>query len=278
MKLEASRPIRTRRSSALEEPIGTGAGSIDIVSRAPRSPFLMASRATGLTPADLAKMAPWFGAEVHPRRPAPKDRVGLVLNADAVRLCVPGLPPLTWHPGTAYLRLRDGDGPLPRVMGLRPGETVLDATLGLGHDTLVLAHAQAHVLGLDTVAPLLFFTLDGIRRFAPTLSRRVTVRRAEHGRWLREAPSRSVDHIYLDPMFPPALGSQSHTLSVLRALATGRRPTASILRDACRVARRNVVMKLAPSEPPLWVPGLPKPHVEGSKRVHFGVWRCGGDD
>jgi hypothetical protein len=163
-------------------------------------------------------------------------------------------------------------------MGLRPRETVLDATLGMGHDTLVLAQAQAYVLGLDTAAPLLFFTLDGIRRFAPALSRRVAVRRAEHGRWLREAPSRSVDHVYLDPMFPQDIGSEAHTWSILRAFATRLRPTASILRDAYRVARRTVVMKLAPSEPPPWVPGLPEPRVEGSKRVHFGVWRCGRDD
>ena len=238
--------------------------------------LIIASKAAGYRAETLAEMGRWLDALPHPGRPIPKDRACLVRNADGTRLHVPGQPPLKWHPGTAYLRLRDGDDPLPGVMGLRMGETVLDATLGMGHDCLLLAHAGARVLAMDLCPALIFFTFDGIRRFSPEIARRISVRCVDHRQWLRDAPTDAVDHVYLDPMFPESVGGASHTWSVLRAFAVGPRLAPDTLRDACRVARRTVVMKLAPYEPPLRVPGLPDPVVRGSKRVHFGVWHCGG--
>lgn len=174
--------------------------------------------------------------------------------------------------------MRDNDDPLPGVMDLRPGETILDGTFGMGHDSLILAHAGARVQALDLCAPLLFFTLDGIHRMAPHLAQRISVRCIDHRVWLANAPDNAVDHVYLDPMFPKAVGGHSHTWSVLRTFAVGPRLSPDTLAHACRVARRTVVMKLAPFEAPLQVQGLPTPTVQGSKRVHFGVWMCGGSD
>ena len=71
--------------------------------------LLIASKAAGYGPEALEEMGRWLDAQPHPGRPIPKDRVSLVLNADGIRLHAPGQPALKWHPGTAYLRLRDGD-------------------------------------------------------------------------------------------------------------------------------------------------------------------------
>jgi len=52
---------------------------------------------------------------------------------------------LAWHPNMAKLRLlnlqRNGQDPLLHAVQPRPGDQILDCTLGLGADSLVLAYA-----------------------------------------------------------------------------------------------------------------------------------------
>ncbi len=239
--------------------------------------YLARSKPARIPHARFIDLAAWIDADPHETRPLPTDRPGLVLNAEHMRLFAPGCKPSPWHPGMAHKRLklfrRHGRDPLPAIMGLEPGEAVVDATLGMGHDALLLAAAGGRVRGLEARAPILLFTLDGLRRYRPDLARRIRGVRAEHGAWLAQAPAKSVDHVFFDPMFPPAQAGINPTWSTLRAVAhPGARLPPAVLFDALRVARRTVVFKLAPYEPAPVVQGAPPVRVDGSNRLHYAIW------
>lgn len=153
--------------------------------------------------------------------------------------------------GMAFLRLqraRNGDpDPLVKLAGLQPGESVLDATAGLGGDTLLAAHAtQTRVIALESDALLCAFTQAALHRLpgrdcAP--ANLVEIRRADHRDYLAKTPSRSFDVVLLDPMFraPADAGPLFHEL--LRNHAEHGPLEPATLREARRVARRGVLVK-----------------------------------
>ncbi len=77
-----------------------------------------------------------------------------------------------WSLGLAALRLRaldtGGQGEaLVRVAGLRPGERVLDCTLGLAQDARVAARLvgpAGQLVGLEASLPLAMLAAEGLRR------------------------------------------------------------------------------------------------------------------
>src|SRR5256885_13256382 len=110
--------------------------------------------------------------------------------------------------GMGYLRLvraRAGDvDPLVKAAGLRPGDRVLDATLGLAQDALVAAEATASVVGIEASPVLAAFVVAALRRLpraASEAAARIQVRCADHRAALAELPARSFDVVLLDPMF-----------------------------------------------------------------------------
>ena len=88
-----------------------------------------------------------------------KARADLVHRGRAYRASV----------GMGFLRLvraRQGEiDPLVRAAELRAGDHVLDATLGLAGDALVVAHAtETKVIGLEASPVLAAFVTAGLRR------------------------------------------------------------------------------------------------------------------
>jgi hypothetical protein len=150
----------------------------------------------------------------------------------------------------AFLRVRralKGEvDPLVAHAALRPGDSVLDATLGLGGDALVAAHATGtRVVGLEANSLIAAFTQAALRRL-PRHGREpgnlVQVIRADHRTWLREQPDRSFDVVLLDPMFRRA-GEAGPLFDLLRTHADHAPLDAETLREARRVARRGVLVK-----------------------------------
>ena len=162
---------------------------------------------------------------------------------------------LFFHPGMAHLRLKNlragrGDH-LVEAMGLEPGMSVLDCTLGLGADAIVasfVAGGSGLVTGLES-SPLIFAIIrHGLAHFegdSPVIRRamrRVRAVLADYGAYLSAQPERSVDVVYFDPMFRhPFLDSVS--LNPLRFVADSRPVSEEAVALACRVARRRVVLK-----------------------------------
>ena len=234
---------------------------------------------------EAEELAARFGLEAQPRadRVVPElvDAAGgapvLVLGSARADLLYRGRT-FRASVGMAFLRLvraRQGEvDPLVRAADLRRGDEVLDATLGLGGDALVAAHATgARVIGLEASPVLAAFVTAGLRRLlAPgrVAADRIDVRCADHRAVLRELPARSVDVVLLDPMFQGSAAQSAPIFDLVRELAEHAPLDPDTLEEARRVARRGVLIKDAPPGRELARLGLePLPSRRGP-RIVFG--------
>jgi 16S rRNA (guanine1516-N2)-methyltransferase len=198
-------------------------------------------------------------------------RVLVVFGENAISLWdrlghVPG------GPGLAALRLKEiakgrAEDPLQRLGELKPGERVLDATLGFAQDARVAARLVApggSVLGVESSMPLAVLADASLRREGSAIE----VRYAESGELIRGMPAASVDVVLFDPMFGRALAAQPG-FEMLRRLANPTPLRADVLAEARRVARRAVLVKAARYTPMLRSLGLRPEHASRSAPV---VW------
>jgi hypothetical protein len=117
----------------------------------------------------------------------------------------------TWHAGMGDLRLRRLErgerhtrDTFLEAAALQPRDRVLDATLGLGMDALVAAHAvgpEGAVNGVESSPALATLVAEGLRRHRSEAAMRVTVSCADATEELARAAPRSFDVIVFDPMF-----------------------------------------------------------------------------
>ena len=191
-------------------------------------------------------------------RPLPQEGVGLIFQHQGPALYAPPTPPKLWHPGFSKNRFRAREhDPLIRALGgpELSGVTVLDGTFGMGHDALLMSRCGARVIAYEQSPLIAYYSLRGIAAFDLDAATRLSVRVGDHG----EHPlAERVDFVYLDPMFPKPSSAgwrSSPTLSSLRAEGArdeglSREETLSLARleRARRLARRGVIVKLAPNE------------------------------
>lgn len=189
-----------------------------------------------------------------------------------------------WAGGMGFLRmkraLRRAGGaaadptehdPLLEVAELRPGDQVLDATLGLGADALACAAAigpAGRVVGLEASPALAAWVDEGLRRLEAEPARRIEVRPGHHLAALLALPAASFDVVLFDPMFRYAREAPSG-FDLLRSLAEPAPLEAAALEAARRVARRWVVVKDGAPGWDLARLGLtPLPSARGAHRYH----------
>ncbi len=160
-----------------------------------------------------------------------------------------------FHPGMARRRLRNiesgrGD-PMITAMQLRPGDTVLDGTLGRGTDATVASHVvgpAGRVVGLEKVPLLAWLTIEGLQHYeikdAATREamRRVEAYCADYTEFLPTQAEGSFDVVYFDPVFDQPLEGSSGMIP-LRQIASDEPVTPKAIGQARRVARRCVVIK-----------------------------------
>jgi hypothetical protein len=132
---------------------------------------------------------------------------------------------------------------------------IFDATLGLANDAVHLAAVlDARVQGCEA-SPVLFSLLEeGLVRIARSTApwaeaaSRVTATLGRAEAVLALMPSASVDVVVCDPMMSLRRRS-APSFELLRAFALSARATPLLLREAARVARRRVVLKLGKGAP-----------------------------
>jgi hypothetical protein len=183
-----------------------------------------------------------------------------------------------WSPAMGALRVKrllQGEGatgePFLEAAGLREADSVLDCTLGLGADALVASAAvgeAGRMVGLEVSPALAVWVAEGLRRYQHPAARRIEVRCADHGQFLRDCAEKSFDVVVIDPMFRYAR-SQSSLFHLVRGLADPRPLAPEALQRARRVARRWVVIKDGAPGWDLARLGLtPLPSARGAHRLY----------
>lgn len=188
-----------------------------------------------------------------------------------------------FHPNMAQLRvknLRKGEKDhMSEAMGLEPGMSVLDCTLGYGSDAIVASFGvgdSGTVIGVEASPLIGAVTAHGLQHFpasnGPLLAamRRIQVVNMDYLEYLRQQPDRSVDVVYFDPMFRKPLTASSG-ISPIRSVADHSALTEEAVQEARRVARCRVVMKEASGSSEFARLGFD--HIMGGKYspVHYGV-------
>lgn len=193
---------------------------------------------------------------------------------------------LFWfHPNMAVNRVRPQAGggerdPLVKALELQPGHHVLDATLGLGADAIVLSHLVGQsgtVWGIEASPVVACIVRWGLQhyqhRLAPAM-RRIRVLTGSHAELLMSAEVAAVPWhgIVFDPMYERSR-DDSHGLDGLRLLACYDRLDEATIERARELASGWVVVKGRPDEP--WFGSLrPDREVAGRRRrVVFACFR-----
>lgn len=189
-----------------------------------------------------------------------------------------------FHPNMAVGRLRAAAGggandPLVRAMGLREGDRVLDATLGLGADAIVASHLVGErglVLGIEASPVVACLVRHGLatyqHRLAPAM-RRVRVVCGDHRALLDGWPAAMAwEVIAFDPMFERTI-DRSHGIEGLRRLADYRPLAPAAVARARMLVSRAVVVKGRPDEGWFQALGADEVVPSGRGRVAYAVLR-----
>jgi hypothetical protein len=200
-----------------------------------------------------------LGLEFIARGVEPFDRIFERAGADAAYVETDKFPlihtaagEIYFHINTAGRRTSHGGEPdaLIRALAPRPEDSVLDATLGIGCDALVIATqltsgkltgVESNPLLADLVSRGLcdyHFKKDYLREAAG----RIEVVRSDHLEFLKGRADDEFDLIYFDPMFEETVAA-SPTMQRIKALAEKTPLTEAAVVEARRVARRRIVIK-----------------------------------
>lgn len=165
--------------------------------------------------------------------------------------------------------------PLARALG--KARTVVDATAGLGRDSVLIACMGYRVIALERSAPVAALLRDGVQRAVAAgllAEGRIEARHADACAALPALAPRP-DVVYLDPMFPPKRKKSAAArkeLRLLRALVGDDVDAVELLAASLACAAR-VVVKRPVHAPPLG----PRPSATyGGKLVRYDVYRGAG--
>ena len=221
--------------------------------------------------AQARSLAAELGAPFLPRlgRPLPQ----LFTSSEAARLLIAGMDHLRlrdgatgteyyFHPNLFLIRgsnvLRGVPDHFLEATGLGPGDSLLDCTLGFASEaalaSLVVGETGS-VVGLESVPELAAVARAGIRDFPMSSAvlgaalRRVRVVTADYGDYLRGCEAHSFDVVYFDPFFDKRLTGSEASVSPLFVFGNPTPLDPEAVHEACRIARRCVVIKHPRYEP-----------------------------
>lgn len=162
---------------------------------------------------------------------------------------------LFFHPSMAKCRIagyrkKKQEDLLIKACQLQPGDSLLDCTLGMGADSIVASYfsGTGRITGLESqtlIAQVIKWGMKMYEGNMPWLGKaikHIEIINSDHRSYLQELADRTYDIVYFDPMFiQPILHSQP--LSALRKLANHDQLDAEVVKRACYVATKRVVLK-----------------------------------
>lgn len=185
---------------------------------------------------------------------------------------------LFFHPNTAWLRVLNGRDPLLEALACPTGASVLDATMGMASDSLVMQYFGYQVTALESNPLVHLIVSDGLSRFVMEDSRFTQAMRdlvtfcQDHESYLAQVEDKSIDCVYFDPMFKVGI-EESKNLDGIRLLANRQPLTEETLAQAKRVARHRIVVKAHYQDPIFEDLGLTRIKRPNTK-FHYGYYQC----
>lgn len=181
---------------------------------------------------------------------------------------------LSFHPDTAMLRIKAPRDPLVELVGAG-ARSVLDATMGLASDSIVLAAAGHRITALESeLLPYLIVqhglqTLDTGHPSLNQAMRSIQTLNTDSLTFLKLQAEKSIDVVYFDPMFSENI-PESTNLNGLTPLANTSPVTAEMLHEAKRVAREKIILKAHFRDSRLEELGFHR-LVRPNQKFHYGV-------
>ena len=178
-----------------------------------------------------------------------------------------------FHPDTAMLRIKAPRDPLMDLVGPEK-RSVLDTTMGLASDSIVLSFAGHEVMALESQSLIHTIVARGLQTFDAGNSavnqamRRIQTRCTDSLTFLKSQPDQSVDIIYCDPMFSEVI-TESENLSGLKPLANYQAFSEDFLAECKRVAREKIILKAHFRDPVFEDFGFTR-HIRPYQKFHFG--------
>jgi tRNA1(Val) A37 N6-methylase TrmN6 len=150
----------------------------------------------------------------------------------------------------AEYRKKGREDLLIQACQLNKGDSFLDCTLGMGADSIVASYFSetGKITGLEYQSEIAHVISWGMKLYQGNMHwlnqaiNRVEVINSDHKKFLRQQGDQSYDIVYFDPMFTKPL-LRSQPISPLRKLANHDALDKSTIKEACRVARKRVVLK-----------------------------------
>lgn len=164
----------------------------------------------------------------------------------------------SFHPNMSALRIKHikqgHKDPLVTCADLKPGDVVLDCTLGMGADAIVASYAvgsSGKVIALESQPVIAELVKHGLKNYQTKRSelkeamRRIEVVQADYRHYLKKLPDGFVDVVIFDPMFRETVKA-SQAMQILKPLANPEPLDKESVQEALRVARRAVLLKERP--------------------------------
>ena len=194
-----------------------------------------------------------------------KDRLSFV-NSDASEL--------TFHPDTAALRIKAPHDALVSFLG-KSLKSILDTTMGLASDSLVMAAVGNQVTALESQDVIFQVVSRGLASYQTDdkqlekAMRSIKAIKSDSLSFLKAQADNSFDIIYADPMFSEII-KESENLEAIKPLANGSRLTEEWLKESKRVAREKIIIKAHFRDIVFEELGFER-QVRPNQKLHYGV-------
>jgi 16S rRNA (guanine1516-N2)-methyltransferase len=160
-----------------------------------------------------------------------------------------------FHPNLSIIRLKQWakgeNDAMVQASQLTKGDQVLDCTLGMGSDAIVASFVvgdSGKVVGLESEPVLSEIVCHGLKAYESghtkidEAMKRIEVVHTNYQSYLDKCPANSFDVVMFDPMFRKTV-TASHSMQSLKSLANPIAVDDVSIEQACRVARRSVLLK-----------------------------------
>ncbi|OEF96007.1 class I SAM-dependent methyltransferase [Desulfuribacillus alkaliarsenatis] len=162
---------------------------------------------------------------------------------------------IKYHPGMALIRIKrlisGNNDSMIDLLDIKDDSIILDCTLGLASDAIVAQYVakEGQVIGLEAERLLALFIKRGLTVYDEDIDSqikqamtKIKVIHMNYNEYLQQAPDKSFDIVYFDPMFRDGI-SLSPNMQMIKTRCCNDAIPIETIEQAVRVARKKVVLK-----------------------------------